>query len=249
MSQTWRTRLLIAAAVLVAVAAVVVGVRVLGNREIVATPTESPTATATPEVAPSPPAPPQPRPFKVTLNAVRDQPMDHNYIYGRNPDRNGAVVKHAARNAVQLVQRYLNAAFVAPKTRFTTKALPVLLTDQARAQLRDRDKRALGVGLPAIAGAKQQRATARVTVAHNGPRVVAMTVKFAAAMKVFSRGGDTSSLRQTGVLVLRKTPDGWFADMIEVQLRPPRNDPAPKPPPPTPTPQSTPTVPTPEETS
>ena len=247
MPQTWRSRLLIAAAVLVAVAAVFVGVRVLGDRsETVAIPTESPTATASPEPSPTP-RPPQPKPFTVTLKAVRDQPMDHNYIYGRKPNRSGDVVKHAARNAVALVQRYLNAAFVAPKTRFTTKALPVLLTDQARAQLRDRDKRALGVGLREIAGAQRQRATARVTVAHEGSSVSAMTVKFAAAMKVFTKAGGTSSLRQTGVLVLRKTPDGWFADMIEVQLTPPEQDAPPKQPRPKPTPQST--APTEEQTS
>ena len=248
MPQTWRSRLLIAAAVLVAVTAVFLGVRVLGDRgEIVATPTESPTATASPEPSPTPRPPPQPKPFKVTLKAVRDQPMDHNYIYGREADRNGDVVKHAARNAVALVQRYLNAAFVAPTTRFTTKALPVLLTDQARARLRDRDKRALGVGLREIAGAQRQRAAARVTVAHEGSVVSAMTVKFAAAMKVFTKAGGTSSLRQTGVLVLRKTPDGWFADMIEVQLTPPEKDAPPKQPRPTPTPQAT--TPTEEQTS
>ena len=241
MPQTWRSRLLIAAAVLVAVTAVFVGVRVLGNRdEPVATPTQAPTATASPE----PPAPPEPQPFKVTLQAVRDQPMDHNYILGREPDRNGDLVNNAARNAVALVERYLNAAFVTPKTRFTTTALPVLLTDQARTQLRTSDKRALGVGLPEIAGADRQRATARVTVMHNGASVSAMTVKFAAAMRVH-RAGATSTLRQTGVLVLRKTPDGWLADMIEVQLTPPEK--APPEPPPTPTPQAT--TPTEEQTS
>jgi hypothetical protein len=235
MSQTWRSRLLIAAALLVAATAVFLAVRVLGNRgENIVAPSESSTATVTPE--PSPP-PPQPEPFTVVLRAVRDQPMDHNYIYGRKADRSGAVVKTAARNAVALVERYLNAAFVAPNTRFTTQSLPVLLTDQARAQLRDRDKRALGVGLPEMAGAEGQKATARVAVAHEGSKVSAMTVKFAAAMKVITQAGAESALRQDGVLVLRRTPDGWRADMIEVRLTPPAK--TPPQPPPSPSPAAT----------
>ena len=225
MDSTWRTRLLAAAAVVVAVAIGFAGVRLLGDGEPVAAPSPSPSPS------PSPTAPAELKPFSVTLQKAVDQAMDNGNLYVRPPDLRDVLVERSARDATAVVERYLNTVFVDPKSRGKDVVLKQLLTERARATLKRSDRAALGIGAPPIVGASRQRASARVIVAHDGPRVMTMTIKFYVSMNAITEAGRESSVRQEGVFVLVPAGKQWRVDMLDVRLVPPQRGRPPAPPP------------------
>jgi hypothetical protein len=240
-SRTGKALILIAA---VAVAAGVVGAVLLtrGERTISAPP--SPSAAASPP-APSPMPVPQPERFRVRLVATKVDAMGNGYIFRRRPGNSHRGAGRSARRVVAELNRYLNAAFVNPITRFTDAPVERLLTGQAEERLDPADRRALGVGAPLIDGGQTGDAVARARVLYDGRRAYAVTVSYRAAMQVAlaESDGELRPIRQRGVLVFVPTRAGWRADMVDVQLRLPD---APEAPAPTPsatpggTPSSTP---------
>ena len=110
------------------------------------------------------------------------------------------------------------------------RQLRELLTKRAHKILDERDRAALGVGGPPIVGGDRQRASARIGVLHNGPRVRAMTVKYVMSMRAVNAAGRRSIVRQEGVLVLVRA-GGLHIDLADVRYTPPERGapPAPQP--------------------
>lgn len=190
---------------------------VLGNQPTVV---PSPTPTVTP--SPTPPPPPQPEPFTVEIRSIRAQTMGNGRIFNRPDGKRTKAVGRTGRRAVRALERYLNAAFVDPTTRFTEDAFDGVFTPRAAETMRKRDRKALGVDLPPIVGGTTRKATARAIVLHRGGSVYAVTVKFRAAMDVLLAGADPQRLQQRGSMVFIRTANGWRADMADVQLRVPQ---------------------------
>ena len=216
-----RVRALLAVAVLLAIGGVTFGVLNLTGAE-----EPDVLQSASPSAAPSPtpsaePAIEQPRPFRVTLRKVRGVAADNALLFGRRPDERPKVAKQAAKAAANALQRYLNAAFVSPKTRFTPAPLRTLLTPVAFDELGKTDRRALGVGAPKIDGGKTGKAVARALVVYRHAKPVAVTLRYRAGLRA-AFGQRTQPLTQRGTMVFVRVAKGWRADMVEVRLRLPK---------------------------
>ena len=229
-----RVRALLAAAVLLAIAGVVFAVLNLTRAQAPSVSQSAPPPTATP--SPTEPALTQPEPFRVSIRKARGVATDNALLFGRRPDERPKVAKQAARAAADALQRYLNAAFVSPKTRFTAAPIRTLLTPRAFDELGATDRRALGVGAPAIDGGKTGKAVARALVMYRHAKPVAVTLRYRAGMRA-AFGQRTQPLVQRGTLVFVRVDKGWRADMAEVRLRLPKpSTGGPAKPTPTPTP-------------
>ena len=197
------------------------------------TPSASASASATPSAAPADPVIAQPRPFKVRIRAVRGEVLDSSNMYGRRPDVRVKNIRLSVRRAARALERYLNTQFVGPKTRQTARPIQTLLSGDAQKQLTPRDRRALGMGKPAIAGGRTIAANTTAVALYEGARPYAVTLRYTARMNVVLANGDRKRLSQSGTMVLRPTGTGpWRADMVDVALtwRPaPQNKPKPKP--------------------
>lgn len=209
-------------------AAVVLGILALNRAEapIVAPPSPS----ATPQPAPRP----QPSPFDVALRSVGVQETGNGRIYRKRAGNTRRGARRPARAAVKELTRYLNAALVNPRTRFTNGPVNRLLTGDAEQEMNRRGRRALGVGAPPILGGRTGKARARAVVLYDGKTAHAVTVKYRARMNVLVPGASRRQLlRQRGVMVFVPTRAGWRADMVDVRstlpqrVRGNRPDPAP----------------------
>lgn len=160
---------------------------------------------------------PQPKKFRVEVLSARAEEVDSTNMFGRKPDRRPKVVKRAAGKAALALQKYLNRVFVLPDSRFSRGPLRGFLTDNARAALDDRDRRALGADGPAIVGGTTISAKARAVVIYDGNRPFAVTLRYAAKMSIIQR--DTPDrLTQSGTIVLRQVNKAWRADLVDVKL-------------------------------
>ena len=216
MPTSWRSRLLIGLAVLAAVVGLFFAVRALssGSDADVASQTPEPSESASPSEEPVA----QPKPFRVEILSVKGEAIDSTNMFGRKPGRPPAAVKRAAEKAGETLQRYLNAAFVEPRSRFTQGPIALLLTDHARLALDDRDRRALGADGPMIAGGTTISANARASVLYEGNRPHAVKLRYAARMSIIYVDRP-ARMTQTGTLVFRRLRNGsWRADLADVQL-------------------------------
>lgn len=179
-------------------------------------PTPVPTPTATPTEAAE-----QPTRFEVRLDRISALRTDNSRIYGRMPSRRTKAVNKAGRDAVRQLRAYLDTAFVDADTRGTPAGIRGLLTGRAHQGLDDRDRRALGVGLPPIAGGRTGDARARAMVLFEGGTVHAVTVQYQMRMSVSLPGESFQPLRQKGTMVFLETKKGLRADMVDVTLEAP----------------------------
>ncbi|MDQ3538933.1 MAG: hypothetical protein M3415_09095 [Actinomycetota bacterium] len=157
----------------------------------------------------------------VQITRIRDEPQTNSGLRGRKPQPGPGIkraVRRAAHREVGRLQRYLNAAFVDPRTRGTRAPLQALLSRRARRLLGFRDLRALTLrGGPPIQGGRSNRAHARVVVLHAGSRITAVTVTYDARMRLL-RSGTLQRLRQEGSLVFVPRAGRWRADYVAVRL-------------------------------
>lgn len=164
---------------------------------------------------------PQPKPFRVAVVSARGQPVDSSNLYGRRPRPRRRVVKHAARGAARVLERYLNAQFVRSGSRFTHRPLRKLLSHQARKELRKSDRAALGVAKLKVRGGRRGAAKVRAVVLHRGTKPYAVTLRYRAKIKLIVRK-KPQALVQRGSMVFARTRQGWRADMVDVRLSLPR---------------------------
>lgn len=217
MPATRRSRITIGVAVLVVAGGLFALVRA-GSNDPTATAMPPPSPTEVASATPSPkPRAPRPEPFRVKLAKVEGQSLRSSNLFGRGPDNRPKAAKKAAKKATGALQRYLNAAFVNEKSRFTAKPIKRLLTTKAFDQLPRRQRKALGLKGPAYDGARTRKARAVATVLHLGDRVHGVTLEYTASMKII-RKGVGRPLHQTGTMVFVRGPQGWRADSIDVRL-------------------------------
>ena len=214
MPTSWRSRALLALAVLAAVVGAVLVVRALTASDPAPAPSPTPTATASPTEA----AQPQPEPFSVKVKRRRGQPVDNQLLFGRKPDNRRAAVLRGSKAAVGALERYLNAAFVNEKTRWTKAPLAKLLTPRGRQALTPRARRALGENGPEVAGGRTRGATARVVVMHQHSTLVAATVRYTARLQIIRGDNKPEPVVQRGEMVFVPVRGGWRADMVDVEL-------------------------------
>lgn len=208
--------LLVLGGALVLAAAVLTVLALTRDKAPVAAPPPPTVApTAAPEV--------QPTRFKVTLRGVGVQTMGNGWIYRRRPGNTKRGARKPAKAAVAELERYLDAALVHPKTRFSNGPVKRLLTGRAEQQLNRRGRRALGVGAPPITGGRTGKASARAVVLYDGDRAHAVTVTYRARLNVMVPGAKKRQpLRQRGVMVFVPTKAGWRADMVDVRTQLPQ---------------------------
>ena len=232
MPTTGRSRLLLAVAVLAAAAGLFFAMRALNSSPSpqAAAPLASPSISATPSAEPDDPAVAQPEPFEVRIRTVRGEALDSSNMYGRRPDVRAKNIRMSVERAKRALERYLNTQFVAPDTRQSEAPIRALLSGDAQSRLTPRDRRALGLGKPAIEGGRTIAANATAVALYEGTQPYAVTLRYTARMDVVVAGGGDQRLAQSGTMVLRPTSDGsWRADMVDVSLalRPaPRSQPA-----------------------
>ena len=220
MSDSKRSAALLVVGAAAAVTAVVLAVLALTRDDA---PTASPPPTSQPTASPTAAPVPQPERFAVTLRAVRVQEMGNGWIYRRRMGNTRRGARRHARAAVRELNRYLDAALVAPTTRFTDGPVNRLLTGDAEAALNRRGRRALAVGAPPIIGGRTGKAKARAVVLYDGKRAHAVTLSYRARLNVLVPGADKAQpLRQRGVLVFVPTRAGWRADQVDVRTRLPQ---------------------------
>lgn len=225
MPTSWGSRLLIGLVVVAAAVGLFFAMRALNSGS-------QPAEVASQTPAPTEEPVPQPKPFRVEILSARGEAIDSTNMFGRDPGRPPPAVKRAAGKAGKTLQAYLNAAFVDPSSRFTRGPIARLLTDNARQSLDDRDRRALGMGGPEIAGGTTISAKARAVVLYNGKRPHAVTLRYTAKMSII-HVDQPARMTQSGMLVFRQLNNGsWRADLANVKLslpkapKNPRNEPS-----------------------
>ena len=219
MPQTWRSRLPLIAAVLVAAALVAVVVFVMLRPGDPATgPSETPTAIATATAEPSEAALPQPKPFEVNLRKTLASSVEVSNIFGRKPAAGRDVTKTAGDAAAAALQRYLNAMFVTPKSRFSSAAARDLVTQDAWRLIGSTERRALGVGLQDYKGARTRKVNARAVVLFNKTHPHGVTVTYRARLVMLSRDAKPQPVVQQGSIAFVRTSQGWRAQLVDVHL-------------------------------
>ena len=179
-------------------------------------PAISPVAPAEPE-----PAPPQTAasvPFDVAVEVRGVATMDNDGLFGRDTAIPEGAADAAAQRVGATVQRYLDAEFVTPGTRFSDRPLSDLLSQRALAAL---SADALG-GLGALDVSVRQVVAAPVTVTArvltSGPDAVVVVVRYDAHAQVVTEDGDTVPLRQRATMVFVPEDGQWRAEAVDAAL-------------------------------
>lgn len=207
-----RSHLVIGLAVLLAAVGLFFAVRAMSGGEPAAAPAPS-------EPAASPSPDPGAQPFQLKIAGARGVRIDSSNLYGREAPEKPDVVKDAATRAGEELQRYLNAQFIDPKTRFTEQPLRELFTPLAFSTLDKDDRAALGVSSLKVLGGEDSKATARATVMHLGDDPYAVTLKYRATTKLILSDDKPHPVVQEGTMVFAPVEGGgWRADMADVRL-------------------------------
>jgi hypothetical protein len=114
--------------------------------------------------------------------------------------------------------RYLDAAFVAPGTRFTDQPLPALLSGRALAVSRDADRAGLGVVDVAVREVEPQPVRLTAHVVTSDGEVVLAAVRYDARARIVTADGVSGDLHQRARMVFVPHGDGWRADVVEADL-------------------------------
>lgn len=156
--------------------------------------------------------------FDVSLEITTVTATDNDVVFGGRPqDEDVRTVAPAVRQVAQVTATYLDAVFVAPRTRFSGAAVRSLLSTDALASASDVDVAGLGV-----VGAAWQEVTpgpvagSAAVLTADGDAVM-ITVDYDARAQVAGDGG-TGMLRQRAVMVFVPTTDGWRAAAADAEL-------------------------------
>lgn len=186
------------------------------------TPDTGGAATPSPAQAPSAsPSPhPAPEPFEVVLEHIEMTSTNHAEIVGAAaPEPDHAQVELAADRARRVLQRYLDAQFLAEGTRFSASAVHDLLTPAAQAALTDADRLGLGVLALPVDRVASGPASARAEVLFDGAEVQLVTLTFDAELTVgFDGRPPRLPVRQAGSLAYVPTEAGWRVAAADVVL-------------------------------
>jgi hypothetical protein len=181
---------------------------------------------------PSPTPRPPPPPFEVALTHIEMIPASNAEIVGAAaPPADHAQVELAADRARRVLQRFLDAQFLAEGTRFTTAALHDLLTPAAQTALTPADRRGLGALHLPVNRVATGPASARAQVVFDGAEVQFVTLDFEAELKIgFGERPPILPVHQRGQLTYVETDAGWRVAAADVRLDAPEQPPPPTPP-------------------
>ncbi len=176
----------------------------------------SPTPTPTPWPKPTP-APPEP--ISVSVEQLDTELLDNAALRGgtARPFESQAVLE-AAEGVRAAVERYLNAQFVNPSTRFGPAPAEALVAGGPAAALSAEERAALGVLDLEVDNVRAQPVAARVLVLVDGADVLTAAATYTARIAVDTPDG-RDLLTQTATLVFSHTEDGWRADAVDAELR------------------------------
>jgi hypothetical protein len=192
-----------------------------GSRTPEPEPTATPTSTPTPEPTPEPEPTPTPTagPVTLALESLDFEVLDNAGLRGeapREPDE--GALHSAADGARTALERYLNAQFVAPETRFTDAAIAELLGPSATASLSDEARQGLGQLPLDVSVSAAGPATARAIVIIDGPDVLSVTMSHDLAVTLVHPDGGTEEAHQHGTMIFRPIDGQWRAEVLEIAL-------------------------------
>jgi hypothetical protein len=186
---------------------------VLGEQAPASTPTGEP-----PPPAPATPPLPVSAPFDVVLDVVHVGSMDNDELFGRQIAIPDDAVAAATAQIGRALGRYLDAAFIAPQTRFSERPLAALLNRRALTALSDDDLAGLGALGIAVERVEPQPVTAKARVLTSGSDVAVVTVRYDARAQVVTHDGASVPLRQRATMVFVPDRDGWLVAAVDANL-------------------------------
>ncbi len=141
----------------------------------------------------------------------------------RQPDE--TALNGAADGARAALERYLNAQFVIPESRFGDLAIAALLTPEAAGSATVEQLAALGQ-IPL----RTERSTvlpvsAQALVMIDGAEVISVALRYDASVEVRLDDGAEHVLNQRGEMIMVPHADGWRASAVDVHLDAPEVSP------------------------
>ena len=180
-----------------------------------------PTAT-TPTPTPTPwpkPTPAPPRPIEVSVERLDTELLDNAALRGGQARPFEAPAVLAAAEGVRVaLERYLNAQFVNPRTRFGPEPVEALVAGGPAAALPADQRRALGVLDVDVDNVRARPVAADVLVLVDGSDVLTAAASYTAEVTIEGPSG-RNLLTQEATLVFASTPDGWRAEAVDVSLQ------------------------------
>lgn len=156
--------------------------------------------------------------FDVTVEVTDVVSIDNDGMFGRRPSNPDGAVEQATRDVAQVLDRYLDAQFVAADSRFSDRPVQVLLGQDLAARLSNADLSGLGVLDVAVAGADAEPVGATARVLTRGSDAVVVAVRYDARARVLTSAGDTVPLRQRATIVFTSEHGTWRAAAVDATL-------------------------------
>lgn len=175
-------------------------------------------STTAPAPAPNAPQAPASVPFDVTVEVTHVRSMDNDGLFGKGAAVPDGAPDAAAQQVAEVLQRYLDAAFVLPETRFTDQPLAGLLSPRASAALSQEDLAGLGALDVAVQQARAEPVTATAQVLTSGADAVVVEIRYDARAQVVADDGAEVPLRQRSTMVFVPDGDGWRAEAVDAVL-------------------------------
>lgn len=182
-----------------------------------------------PEPTPSPPDPASPEPFSLVIEHIELAPMGNGGMF--SGDEEGiprATAEQAVDGTRRAVERYLDAQFADPRTRFSPQGARGLLRPGLFDTLTPEQRHALGhLDLP-VSGVLTGPATGRATVLFDRGAAYAVSIDYEARFTLlYAPQGSRHPVTQRGTVLF--TAPAWGVESFELTL-----DVPPPPPPETP---------------
>jgi hypothetical protein len=181
-------------------------------------PRSAPTPDTTPApVTPAPPASPS-VPFAVAVDVREVTPLDNDGLFGREVTPPDDAVDTAALQVEDVLQTYLNAAFVTSGTRFTGQPLADLLSPTALDEATDQDLAGLGALDLTVQRVKAEPVIASTRVLTRGDDVAMVEVRYEARAQVTAGGGEPLVMHQRASMVFVPEDGTWRAEAVDAEL-------------------------------
>jgi hypothetical protein len=182
-------------------------------------------------LTPSPPGPAHPAPFALAIEHIELAPMaNEGMLTGSEADVPRAAAEQAVEATRAALERYLDAQFAAPATRFGEAGARALLRPGLFDTLTPEQRHALGhLDLP-VTGVATGPATGRATVLFDRGAAYAVSIDYEVRLTVYFAPDDEGRPVVQHGTVLFVAPS-WGVESFELTLDAP---PPPPPPPPSP---------------
>jgi hypothetical protein len=178
------------------------------------TPAPAPPSTPAPTVTPASPS----VPFDLAMEVADVTAMDDDGLFGLKATIPQGAADTATQEITDVLERYLDAEFVTPETRFSAQPLSDLLSRNALDALSDDDLAGLGVLGISVRQVRAERAVSTARVLTSGSDVALVTVRYAATAWVVTDDGASVPLHQRAEMVFVPQDGGWRAEAVDATL-------------------------------